>query len=191
MKYSPILPAVSLLFLAACSGAGGGTSLDQKLQNPLYAQKYYEDLVSHMVSLQIHNDPILKKSDIKSVVDKARLNGVTLAQNAAKQKDKGPHGIFVSDNDEVAGSVLLLGTTLYIGPDFYLAPGPSTHFYLTTVTDPRTVQFPDNTAVDLGPVQDAYGAQTLHVPSSKDTAHTLVLFDTQMKKIFGFAQLAE
>lgn len=166
-------------------------SLNDKLQNPLFAQKYYEDLASHMVSLEIHNDAILKNAGIKSIVDKTRLDSVVQAQTAARQKGNGKSGVFVSDDDEVGGSVLLEGSTVYVGPDFLLSPGPSTHFYLTTAVDPRSVPFPDKTAIDLGAVHDAYGAQTLTVPNATSADRTLVVYDTQLKKIFGFAQLAK
>src|SRR5665213_2633715 len=132
MRFSRLLPIASLLFLAACSGSGSGnTSLSERLQNPLYAQKYYEDLVTHMVSLQIHDDPILKNSAAKSAIDHARADGVQRAQDAAKMKDQGPHGTFISDGDEVQGSVLIANGMLYLGPDFFMAPGPSTHLFLT------------------------------------------------------------
>lgn len=192
MKNFRLSALAALLFLAACSGSTGSASLDQKLQNPLYAQRYYEDLVTHMVSLQVHNDPILKNDHAKTVIDQTRIHGVQLAQDAAKKKDDGKRGAWQSDGGEVEGTTLLINDTLYIGPDFLMQPGPSVHLFITNMNDPRQGTFPDTTAIDLGVIQDPYGAQTFTLPKRDATApelRTLVLYDTQLQKILGFAQL--
>jgi hypothetical protein len=196
MKISRTLPLASLLLLAACSsGSTGSSTLDDKLKNPLYAQKYYEDLVDHMVSLEIHNDPVLKINGVQAAVDYARTEDVKLAQDAAKLKSQGLRGVIVSDTAESEGSALLVNGVLYFGPDFYVSPSPSVHVFLSNVVDPRPVKFPDATAVDLGVIQDPYGAQSFTLPETQNTTQqtpkrTLVIFDTKIQKLLGFVQLS-
>lgn len=193
MHTSRLLIPASLLLLAACSGAStGSATLDQKLKNPLYAKHYYEDLVGQMVTLEINNDPILKTA--KKVVDDTRIDGTKLAQNAVDTSSNNPHGSFISDKHLVQGSALAIGSTLYLGSDFQSTPGPSLHIYLTSAVDPRVVQFPDTTAVDLGTLQDPYGAQQFSIPEQKTGApelRTVVLWDNAIGMAYGFVQLGK
>ncbi len=199
MKKSFAITASSLLFLAACGSATtGSATLDDKLKNPLYAQHYYQELTSNMVTLQLSNDPILKESGKQSLVDRTRIEGTKQAQEAVDTNASGPHGTFISDKDLVQGSVLMLGDTLYFGPDLVATPGPSLHVYISNTVDPRVGTFPDSSAVDLGVLQDPFGAQSYALPKNdQDQAagapplRTVVLWDKELEMVYGFVQLAE
>ena len=55
------------------------------------------------------------------------------------------------------------------------------------------MEFPDETAVDLGRLESAYGAQHYAVPplDYANQLRTAVLYDRELKRIHGFAQLRE
>lgn len=182
------LLGASLLLLSAC-GASKSADLTDLLKNPLYAEQYYDAQTEHMVDLLINSGALLKDESIKSAIDNARLEGVKLAKEATDLQAQGKMGTIMSDTGEAIGEVLLLDKTLYFGPEFQIAPGVNVHVYLSSVLDPRDGTFPDNTAVDLGPVHTAFGA-TMY-PVTVDTEHlrTFALYDVSLKRLMGFAQL--
>jgi hypothetical protein len=165
--------------------------LDDNLKNPLYAQHYYEDMSEQMVSLELNKDPVLKDASKKSIVDNARIDATKRAQDAVDLKTKGLNGSIMSDADLAVGSVNVMNNTLYFGTDFIVSPGPSLHVFLSNVIDPRQVHFPDPTAVDLGSIKTAYGAQAYPLPESTTpkTYRSLALWDNALGTFYGFAQL--
>jgi hypothetical protein len=181
MKHvSAIIVAAPLFLLAACGASTqNSVSLDDNLKNPLYAQHYYEDMSEQMVSLELNKDPVLKDASKKSIVDNARIDATKRAQDAVDLKTKGLNGVNVMNN------------TLYFGTDFIVSPGPSLHVFLSNVIDPRQVHFPDPTAVDLGSIKTAYGAQAYPLPESTTpkTYRSLALWDNALGTFYGFAQL--
>ena len=186
------------LLLAACSGAGMPTrdaSKNDNLKNPLYAEFYYDDLTETMVSLALRQDPLLEDPDVRAVVDRTRTRSLEHAKLAVKAQNKGFRGGFIGDRDLVTGDALLLDEVLYLGPSFNSAPGPALTLYLTRAIDPRDVEFPDETAVRLGEVKNQYGAHSYAVPGgANETAsgsmlRTVVLWDDDLKMLYGFAQL--
>ena len=192
MKTRTLLFVIPLLFLSACSShASGSMTLDENLKNPLFAHRYYLDLVDEMVNLQLNNDPILKDAGKKAAVDDARIAGTKIAQDTAAMIQKNIHGTIQSEKDRAAGSVLLTNSALYFSTDFISSPGPSLHVYLSTAVDPRQVHFPDATAVDLGRVQNPYGAQTFMLPKTDKpvTYRSIALWDNALATFYGFAQL--
>ncbi len=102
-------------------------------------------------------------------------------------------GPIIAVKEDVTGYVLHLDCTVFFSSDFTTSPGPSLRVFLTTTVDPRDVTFPDKSAVDLGPLQSAYGAQQYSMPGddSAGALRTFVLFDTRLKSIYGFAQLSQ
>jgi hypothetical protein len=188
------LLASSLLLLAACTASKAtGMSLGDRLHNPLYAAHYYEDLVAQMVNLQLHNDPMLKNGGIKAAVDRTRMKGVAETQRAALLKQQGMHGAFISDHELTQGTALLLKQELFFGTDFLTVPGANLHVYLTSMIDPRDAAFPDKTATDLAALADVYGAQTFSIAQGVDLSkvRTVVLYDQDLKQIYGFVQLVK
>ena len=65
--------------------------------------------------------------------------------------------------------------------------------YLTTAVDPRGVNFPDASALSLGLLQTPYGAQEYAFDESDSNPEfrTVVLYDTRLERIYGFAQLSK
>jgi hypothetical protein len=187
-RYVRVLPM--LLLLAACSKPAVSDELATRLENPLYAERYYDSLVDFMADLVIQNDPLTKDSATNAVIEKTRVDSLKLAQEATQKQSEGMMGVLVSDGEYVIGEVLLVDNTLYLGPDFETLPGPNLHAYMSTVVDPREGTFPDSSAVDLGLIGSAFGAHSYDVPkTSSGTLKTLALYDTQLKRLFGFAQL--
>ena len=193
MKHTPLLLGCSVLFLAACSQSTAGTG--NQMDNPLYAKYYYQDLTDHMVDYTVQKDPIMSNPAKKNIVDATRSDAVAKVTDLSKKIDKGTSGQFQSDGDYAKGTALLLNNVLYIGPDFNVVPGPSLHMFISTSLDPRigtgALATLEPNAVDLGPLKDPYAAQTYMPPSPKenDKYRSVAIWDTQLQRIFGFAQL--
>lgn len=177
------------LLLSACTGTAATHDL---YDNPLYAEWYYQDLVDEMVELVLREDEITKDERKMNIIEDTRRDALQKQKDAERRQYEGIMGQFISDIETTRGEALLLDDTLYLGPDFDTVPGPDLHLYLTTAVDPRD-SFPDETAIDLGELRDAYGAQAYAVPMSEGEERpqwrTLVLWDEQLERLYGFAQL--
>ena len=181
-----ILPA-----LAACSRQSA--ALDDHLENPLFAERYAEELVEHMVELTIQNDPLLQDERRKEIADDARRQWFDRARLARQKQREGVQGVFLPMKTFVTGDALYVDDTLYIGTTFDVTPGPALHLFLTTAVDPRDVPFPDPAAFDLGVLRSPYGAQAYAVPRTESSLpyRTVVLFDTELERLHGFAQMSQ
>ncbi len=194
-----VLLGLSVLTLVACGNRATlpihDTTLQDKLRNPLYAEFYFDDLTEQMLTLALQEDPILQEPGVRATVDRVRTRSLQRAAVALAAQEKGRKGPFLSDRDIVFGDALLLENTLYFGPTFDAAAGPSLQVYLTNAIDPREGEFPDDTAVHLGPIKDNYGAQAFAVPVQPASAsgtplRTAVIWDDELDLLYGFAQLA-
>ena len=194
MKHVLILSTAGLvlLTLVACGVRATGGSANEMLNNPLYAEWYYKDLVEDMMNMEIQNDPITQDEKKKAVIDATRQDALELAKEATKRRQTGVSGHFTPGQENVQGQALLLSGILYLGPDFDAVPGPSLHLYLTTAVDPRDLKFPDPTALDLGVLHGPYGAQAYLLPRAQQDLlyRSVVLWDTKLDRLYGFAQLA-
>lgn len=179
------------LVLSACGGLQ--TSIDRENMNPLAASRYGDELADTMANLIINNDPILQDVDMKSIVDAQIRLGKEIGQSARDKQSQGMQGAIIPVKADASGYVLYVDDTLYLSSDFQTKPGASLHAYMTTAVDPRDVTFPDATAIDLGVIQSAYGAQQYDVPPQKNPTlyRTFVLYDVRLKMIYGFAQLSK
>lgn len=191
MKKTIVLCLGSML-LAGCSPELS-VQLQDRLKNPLYAEQYYDLLLDRMVDLKIREDPILKDSAKAAVIEDTRLSALMRTKEANTAQREGMLGAFISGVEEAHGEALLTESALYLGPTFETYPGPSLHVLLTTVVDPREGIFPDPTSVDLGAIEDPFGAQTFSVPKLENASayRTVVIWDTKLERIYGFAQLAK
>jgi hypothetical protein len=179
--------AILTLPLAACARTGADRAL---LENPLYAEWYYQDVVDHVVDLELADDASLKDADAKAKADAARKDALEKSNAAEARQDAGAKGTFVEVAEPNAGEALLLEGTLYISPDFQTAPGVDLHMYLSPAQDPREAAFPGPDDIDIGPVADPYGPHAYELGGKQlPDVRSAVLWDNALKRMHGFAQL--
>lgn len=190
MKRIALLIA-SLTLLAACSG--NSTTLESQLKNPLYAARYGDILADTLANMIIMNDPSVQdqkaKANLEQEIEKAKI----ISDDARREIDKGTMGAFMQDKESVSGYALYLDDTLFFSSDFETKPGVELHVYISTVVDPRDHAFPDASAIDLGPLQSAYGAQAYAVPrlKSQKEYRSVALWDRSLKRMYAFTQLSK
>jgi hypothetical protein len=185
---------IAALALVACSGQQQPQNLESLLQNPLFAEQYADEIVQSMVEIKLSQDDTLQEEpDMEGVIDNLRQTWNARANEATKQQREGRSGDFIPIKEYVRGEVLVKDARLYLGPQFEMVPGPAIHLYYTTTVDPRDVEFPDETAIDLGEIQSPYGTQTYELPVLENpiTYRTVVLWDTTLERLYGFAQISE
>ena len=176
------------LLLAACT-AGPSASLQDRLQNPLFAEYYYDDLVDQMVTLQLHNDPAVVEDAGKDLADATRRDALQQSRDAQGLQQQGRMGEFVEAEAYAKGEVLLTDDALYFHPTFLATPGVDIRVMLTESIDPRDVEFPDPSAQDLGGLKSPYGDQWYALSAPQDSMRTVVLWDAGLKRLMSFAQL--
>jgi hypothetical protein len=188
-----LLAAASVLTLTACSAQERSQNLESLLQNPLFAERYAEEIVQSMVEMKIAQDPLLEEAGKEAIVDSTRQDWNQRAADAKQLQREGRLGLFIPIKEHVTGEVLVKDSILYFGPTFEVMPGPALHLYYTTAVDPRDVEFPDETAIDLGLLQSPYGAQQFTLPVLENPIHyrTIVLWDAALERLYGFAQISE
>ena len=196
-RYAPII-ATTCLLLAGCTEPSLPTGQanpnpETLMGNPLFVERYAEELVNSMAEMKIQNDPILGEFGKEAIIDSTRVFWTEQTKEARRKQLEGRSGIFIPAEEFVKGEVLFLGSTLFFDTLFEVIPGPELHVYLTTVVDPRDIAFPDTTAIDLGIIQSAYGAQSYEIPVLENpmSYRTIVLWDTQLERMYGFAQISE
>lgn len=182
-----------LLTLAVTACARGSYADADLLKNPLYAEFYYDDLVETMVQIQL-SDPSAKNDErLLKVMEDVRRTGLARAQEANDAQDIGSQGRFIQGKHFAQGEALFTGTVLYLSPDFVVSPGPELHVFFSKDVDPRDVEvFPGTEDIDIGLLQSPYGAQQYATPELDVAAYrSLVIYDTVLKRLYAFAQLAE
>ena len=150
-------------------------------------------MVRAFTEMEIQKDPIMEDESKKDFIKSEKQKWLTKAKNATIEQLDGKSGHFIKWKEFTMGEVLFTYPKLYLGPTFETTPGPNLHLYLTTEVDPRDVEFPDETAVDIGVPLSPYGAQTYEVPELEDPSlfRTAVLWDKKLERLYGFAQLSE
>ena len=196
MRPKTILLLCIGIVISACNqdapGAYRSNALEEHLQNPLFAEQYFESLVQRMVELVIRQDPIMDNEEKKAIADSVRQEGLKKAKQATQTQLKGTFGEFMAASEWAKGATLYVNDTIYFGPNFQVDPGPSLHVFLTTVVDPRMESFPDSSALDLGQIQNMIADQSYPTPNVENPLlyRTVVLFDTVLERIYAFAQLS-
>lgn len=182
-----LLPAIAVpVLLAGCSSQD--VSLELR-DNPLYAEWYHQDMVDHIVSLELEQDDSLKNADAKRSADETRQASLRAGDEAENMQQAGWLGTFVEVEEPVEGEVLVWNGGLYTGPDFLSVPGTDLHVYLSASVDPRSYRFPSDDDVDLGPLVTPYGSQTIPAPKDLTDVRTVVLWDAGLKRLHAFAQV--
>ncbi len=193
----------STLALGACTASHNTVSVDELLQNPLFAETYAEDVVNTMVNIEIRSTEseelrengefyetgaILDLETLQKVRD-VRSTWVPVGERARQAQREGSIGNFVAVTEYATGEALLKDGMLYFGPTFDLAPAADLHVFLSNTVDPRAAEFPDETAVDLGPLQSPYGTQSYALTEAEGPYRTVVLWEQNLQRIWAFAQL--
>ena len=192
MKIRSIL-FIAPLLLVACSKGTYTPDQEALLENPLFLEIYAEQLVDTMVNLEIYEDPITEDEDKMKIVESTRKYWFTKSKEARKTQRQGSKGSFTTMKEYSEGEVLFLDNAVYFGPSFVTSPGPSLHAFLTVTVDPRDIEFPDITAIDLGEIRVPFGAQAFIIEEEIEDPikyRTVVLWDTDLDRLYGFSQLS-
>lgn len=195
MRTTPLFLLLSLA-LVGCSSAGQAT-LDQHLQNPLFAEQYWGDYAQRLADIEIYKDLPHNKEiveDTKRLASLRSLKEEALSKHraATKTRDRAATAMMTTLSELSQGEVMLVDNVLYTDPLFDTPPGPDLHMYVSEITDPRDVEFPDPTAIDLGVVYQPYGAGAYPIPERPSDAkrlYTVILYDKELKRLYAFAQL--
>ncbi|MDP7068891.1 MAG: DM13 domain-containing protein [Candidatus Peribacteraceae bacterium] len=188
-----LLIAVPALLLAACTQViSSDPDIGYLIQNPLFAERYAEEMVDGMVNLEIYEDPILEDGSKQKVVDATKEEWLRIAKDARKAQRRGFKGGWTPVKVLTEGEVLYLDNVIYFDSQFDALPGPSVHVFLSKMVDPREEGFPDEYAMDLGEMKTAYGAQRYSVPEVENPIeyNTVVLWDKKLEMLYTFSQLS-
>ncbi len=186
MRTRPLLLLSASALLAGCTSSEVSQEL---LENPLYAEWYHQDIVDHIVSLELSQTDALKDADAKRSADETRQASIKAGDEAEAIQQSGLLGNFIEADEPVEGEVLLWNGALYTDPGFLTVPGTDLRVYLSTSMDPREQPFPSEEDIELGPLLTPYGAQTLSAPETLADIRTVVLWDAGLKRMHAFAQV--
>ena len=188
-KYILLIASFSLL--TACGGER--SSLQTQLSNPLYAERYGDSLADTLANIIIMKDSSTENPRTKALIEEEIEKAKSIGNDARRIIDKGMVGAFMEHKEHVTGRALYWKDTLYVSSDFESQPGPDLHVYLSTAVDPRDVAFPDASAIDLGPLTSAFGAQSYRVPRQKnpELLRSVALWDRTLKRLYSFGQLSK
>ena len=185
---------IPIIALAGCANSQTDSiSLDKLLENPLFAERYADEKVDAIVEFKIQKDPIIEDPSKEKIMEKERKEWLAVAKDATAKQRAGTRGNLIEITEYANGEALYLEDKLYFGPELETIPSVELHVYLTTVVDPRDIEFPDEQALDLGELQTPYGAQVYNVPHQEDPLlyRTVVIWDEKLEKIWSFAQLSK
>ncbi len=193
MKHFLPFALLGAVFLTACGGSVASAPSADLIKNPLYTKQYYDDLGQRMVDIIISEDDALKKDPaLKTYIGNVKDEATRRSKEANTVIVKGLLGSFVPVKEQPQGHVLVTDSAVYLGADFITDPGPELHVYLTKNVDPRDGTFPGKNDLDLGRLKNPYSAQMYSLPTSQAGPYsTVVLYDTRLKRLYGFAQLAK
>lgn len=191
------LSGITSIMLASCTGAPGeqSSALQEYMKNPLFLERYAEEIVESLVQMQIEENPLLADEKKAALVDKARTYWLAKAKQARREQAEGRQGTFLLMEEFAQGDTLLSPDgRLYIGPTFEVTPSPDLHVFISTVVDPRDQEFPDPSSIDVGSIATPYGAQAFVLPDEMEIEQlllyrTVVLWDTGLERLMSFAQL--
>ncbi len=190
MRFSPafLVLLVAPAVLTACGDARVAYPNREDIErNPLYVYAKNSLQVQYITNLEA------KEPNMSGALKTPKLQALRAAQDSQALIQEGWLGTFVrGQDDDVTGSVVLIDGWMHIGPSFLMTPGIDMHVYLTQAIDPMEGTFPDETAVEVGPLVTAFGLQSLPLPAGltlDGTYRTVVLYDAAVKRVLGFAQL--
>lgn len=188
---------LAIPLLASCAAPPTGPMslpLQERLRNPIVAERYWSGMAEHMADFTRTQDPVMKDPIKAAIVESERTRALERVAQARILKKGGLQGVFlaVGANEDAFGDVLLREGILFFSSTFEIKPSPSVQVYLTSNVDPRDGRFPDDTSVNLGILQTAFGPQEYAIPDDRkdEDFRSVVLYDTRLERLIGFAQLA-
>jgi hypothetical protein len=191
MKNNYITLSMLTVLLTACSQTNS-VSLDAALQNPLFAERYSEEIIERLASLQIKEVEGVTDPETLTKIEKAKAQWQKVSDQASDIRFEGKYGRFnlVNNDDFVTGGVLIYKNTLYLSTDFEVLPSPNIVLYASTVVDPRENEvFPSTEDTKLLTLESPYGMQSYAVKIDTSTLKSIVVYDTFLNRIIGFAQM--
>jgi hypothetical protein len=190
---TPSIVLVCSVVLALSSCGSGDRTVSWNDGNPLVTSRYGDDLADTMANLIISKDPAADDPMMRPTIDKAIKDGKRIGAEARTVMNQGLQGGLIAIKEDLQGFAVYVNDTLFFSSDFEVKPGPALHVFLTRAVDPRDIQFPDATAIDLGIIQSPFGAQQYDVPhqAKADAIRTVVFWDTSLKRLYGFGQLSK
>lgn len=191
MKHSIFLLIISSMALSACSQERTA-DLNTALKNPLFAERYSEEIIERLASLQIKEVEGVTDPETLTKIEKAKAQWQKVSDQASDIRFEGKYGRFnlVNNDDFVTGGVLIYNNTLYLSTDFEVLPSPNIVLYASTVVDPRENEvFPSAEDTKLLTLESPYGMQSYAVQVDTSTLKSIVVYDTFLNRIIGFAQM--
>lgn len=191
MKNNYITLSILTVLLTACSQTNS-VSLDAALQNPLFAERYSEEIIERLTSLQIQEDKDVTNPETLTKIEKTKAEWQKVSDEASDMRFEGKYGRFslVNNQDFVTGGVLIYKDTLYLSTDFEALPSPNIVLYASSAVDPRESEvFPSESDIKLLTLQSPYGMQSYPVEIDTSTLKSIVMYDTFLNRIIGFAQM--
>ncbi|MCF7844760.1 MAG: DM13 domain-containing protein [Kiritimatiellales bacterium] len=192
MKRFLTISVLSLL-IAACSPQSKNLSmtLAERLQNPLFAEQYAKMMVGRLTELAIDKDPILENEEKRKMIEDTKNTWMEADREARRIQREGTKAELIGVKEYLVGEILILNHMLYFGPTFETDPGPGLSIVLSEVVDPREVEFPDATSINIGPLNSPYGQQRYALDKTIDISvlRTIALWDTELDRLYGFGQL--
>lgn len=189
MKY--IFSTLFVLILAGCTSTATNVTTQQALQNPLFAERYAEEILDRFTTLEINLSPEFEDEAMRAAIEDERTKWRKIAREASSKRADGRYGSFnrVTETDYVVGGVLLHNNTVYLSTDFEAYPSPQLGLYFSTAVDPREIDFPAEGSEKFATIDVPYGMQSFAVSTVPEGLRTVVLYDELLGRIVGFAQL--
>lgn len=192
-----ILCSVACIMLSACGSKPtpeaprNAANLPYHLQNPLFVERYGKELLGQLAKIKTSDSSFLSRKANADRLESLRTEWRSKVDESEVMQNNNLRGGLISVDADALGELLLVKDTLYFGPETSFVPSADLRIYLTTVVDPREVAFPDETAMDLGPIQSPYGPQAYKAPNVTNPLEyrTAVLYDPTLESMFAFAQL--
>lgn len=196
MKKS-LIALSALLLLAGCNKTEPLQRTDIQAYyegNPLAREQVAANATRVMVGMLVNERESLRQNDLFDEVDALRLEWGKKEEEAMKDRKNGLLGSFIPVSQEAFGRILVRPAEgiIFTSTAFSVDPGPQLRLFATKSVDPRGKEFPDADSVDLGVVPFPYGPQTFRFRPNlwQEGMLTLVLYDTKLERMYGFAQLS-
>lgn len=191
--FSLTLAIVSLTILTGCTVQipTDNVALQQRLENPLFAERYSEDLNDRLVYIQINDEAINTNDDLMKTIDATKDKWQKVSDDASQKRFEGKYAPFnfLSNTDFVQGSALYYNGVLYLSSDLDIRATEDVSLYVSSKPDPRIGEFPSAEDTFVTVLESPFGAQRYETPIDPDAIKSFVLYDPMLKRIMSFGQV--